>query len=197
MGCDGCRRLREPWTQCRPCAPRSEPPRCGNNGWHRRGGARDFVHDGVSLPTGPGWHQHSHITQSPFTLTGPRLHRGKTEASADSPFATGGETPARLSYLLVYINPRGVLQRAVSGSRYTLSDPQVSQSICWDHSFWAAQGLSIMHSAHALDLVFGRLVLGHQSCPSQSTKSRPPPKPCKLDLVPLASPLLSPCLLTH
>ena len=42
MGCDGCRRLREPWTQCRPCAPRSEPPRCGNNGWHRKGGASPF-----------------------------------------------------------------------------------------------------------------------------------------------------------
>ena len=109
---------------------------------------------------------HSSHNHADRARTTPRENRGVGRLA----LRDRGETPARLSYLLVYINPRGVFQRAVSGSRYTLSDPQVSQSICRDHSFWAAQGLSIMHSAHALDLVFGRLVLGHQSCPSQSTK---------------------------
>ena len=123
MGCDGCRRLREPWTQCRPCAPRSEPPRCGNNGLHRKGGASPFRPGpgGISIQSPHNPHT--------ITLTGPGPHRGKTEALADLPFAAGGGTPARPSYLLGYINPRGVFQRAVSGTRYTLSDPQVSDPV--------------------------------------------------------------------
>ena len=72
MGCEGCRRLRERWTQCRPCAPRSEPPRCGNNGWHRKGGASPFRPGpgGISIQSP---HTHNHADRARTT---PRENRG-------------------------------------------------------------------------------------------------------------------------
>ena len=62
--------------------------------------------------------------------TGPGLHRGETESLADPPHAPsprqGGISVEHGSPIYCATTSQGVFQRAVSGTRYTLSDSQVS-----------------------------------------------------------------------